>query len=94
MVICGGAPQFLGNATLDKVAIAAGALLLLGPDVIFGLTIAVFLGIFVGTYSSIYIAAPALIYLGVGRRENYKDGAAKGPRGARTAKSWREYRPS
>ncbi|MEL0209397.1 MAG: protein translocase subunit SecF, partial [Novosphingobium sp.] len=37
------------------------ALLLLGPDVIFGFTAAITLGIFVGTYSSIYMAAPILI---------------------------------
>jgi preprotein translocase subunit SecF len=41
------------------------ALLLLGPDVIFGFTAAIVLGIFVGTYSSIYMAAPILIWLGV-----------------------------
>jgi len=41
------------------------ALLLLGPDVIFGFTAAITLGIFVGTYSSIYMATPILIWLGV-----------------------------
>lgn len=41
------------------------ALLLLGPDVIFGFTAAIVLGIFVGTYSSVYMAAPILIWLGV-----------------------------
>jgi preprotein translocase subunit SecF len=41
------------------------ALLVLGPDVIFGFTAAIVLGIFVGTYSSIYMAAPILIWLGV-----------------------------
>ncbi|TCM22461.1 protein translocase subunit secF [Novosphingobium sp. PhB165] len=41
------------------------SLLLLGPDVIFGFTAAIVLGIFVGTYSSIYMAAPILIWLGV-----------------------------
>ena len=40
-------------------------LLLLGPEVIFGLTIAIFLGIFIGTYSSIYISSPVLVWLGV-----------------------------
>jgi len=29
------------------------------------LTIAIFLGIFVGTYSSIYISSPVLVWLGV-----------------------------
>jgi preprotein translocase subunit SecF len=33
--------------------------------VIFGLTIAIFIGIFVGTYSSIYISSPILVWLGV-----------------------------
>lgn len=41
------------------------ALLLLGPDVIFGFSAAITLGIFVGTYSSIYMATPILIWLGV-----------------------------
>ncbi len=41
------------------------ALLFLGPDVIFGFTAAITLGIFVGTYSSIYMAAPILIWLKV-----------------------------
>lgn len=41
------------------------ALLVLGPDVIFGFTAAITLGIFVGTYSSIYMATPILIWLGV-----------------------------
>jgi preprotein translocase subunit SecF len=41
------------------------ALLLLGPEVIFGFTAAITLGIFVGTYSSIYMAAPILIWLKV-----------------------------
>jgi preprotein translocase subunit SecF len=41
------------------------ALLALGPDVIFGFTAAITLGIFVGTYSSIYMAAPILVWLKV-----------------------------
>lgn len=41
------------------------ALLLMGPDVIFGFTAAITLGIFVGTYSSVYMAAPILIWLKV-----------------------------
>ncbi len=39
--------------------------LLFGPDVIFGLTVAILLGTFIGTYSSIYISAPILVWLGV-----------------------------
>jgi len=60
------------NETLSRtmvtslsILLALGLLLLLGPDVIFGLTIAIFVGIFVGTYSSIYISSPVLVWLGV-----------------------------
>jgi preprotein translocase subunit SecF len=60
------------NETLSRtivtslsILLALGALLILGPEVIFGLTVAVFLGIFIGTYSSIYISAPVLVWLGV-----------------------------
>ena len=48
-----------------SVLIALAVLLLLGPEVIANLTIAIFLGIFIGTYSSIYISAPILVWLGV-----------------------------
>lgn len=40
-------------------------LLLFGPSTLFGLTASIVLGIFVGTYSSVYMAAPILIWLGV-----------------------------
>ena len=42
------------------------ALLLIGPGVIFGFTAAMTLGLFVGCYSSIYMANPILVWLGVG----------------------------
>lgn len=45
--------------------IALVPLLLIGPESLFGLTAAITLGIFVGTYSSIYMAAPLLVWLGV-----------------------------
>jgi preprotein translocase subunit SecF len=55
------------------------ALLLLGPQVIFGFTAAITLGIFVGTYSSIYMAAPILIWLKVNPRSFVaNEGAAEG----------------
>jgi preprotein translocase subunit SecF len=47
------------------VLIALGVLMLIGPEVIFGLAIAIFLGVVIGTYSSIYISAPVLVWLGV-----------------------------
>lgn len=45
--------------------VALVPLLLFGPASLFGLTAGITLGIFVGTYSSIYMAAPVLIWLGV-----------------------------
>ena len=51
--------------TRISILLALLALLILGPDVIFGLTIAIFIGIFVGTYSSIYISSPILVWLKV-----------------------------
>jgi len=60
------------NETLSRtivtslsVLITLAALLILGPNVIFGFTAAITMGIFVGTYSSIYMAAPILIWLKV-----------------------------
>lgn len=40
-------------------------LLMFGPSTLFGLTAAITLGIFVGTYSSIYMSTPILIWLRV-----------------------------
>jgi preprotein translocase subunit SecF len=60
------------NETLSRtivtslsIMLALAMLLILGPEVIFGLTIAILLGTFIGTYSSIYISAPILVWLGV-----------------------------
>ncbi|MEO8141911.1 MAG: protein translocase subunit SecF [Sphingomicrobium sp.] len=60
------------NETLSRtivtslsIMLALTVLFLLGPDVIFGLTLAILLGTFIGTYSSIYISAPMLVWLGV-----------------------------
>jgi preprotein translocase subunit SecF len=60
------------NETLSRtivtslsILLALGMLLLFGPDVIFGLTLAIFLGTVIGTYSSIYISSPVLVWLGV-----------------------------
>ena len=61
------------NETLSRtimtsftMILALASLLVLGPEVIFGFTAAMLLGIFIGTYSSIYMAAPILIWLKVG----------------------------
>ncbi len=47
------------------LAVALIPLLFFGPASLFGLTAAIFLGLVVGTYSSVYMAAPMLIWLGV-----------------------------
>ena len=47
------------------VLIALGVLMLIGPEVIFGLSLAIFLGVVIGTYSSIYVSTPVLVWLGV-----------------------------
>ena len=46
--------------------IALGTLVLFGGEVLFGFSVAMLLGIFIGTFSSIFIGAPLLIWLGVG----------------------------
>jgi preprotein translocase subunit SecF len=51
--------------TSVTILIALIALLVLGPKVIFGFSAALILGIFVATYSSIYAAAPMLVWLKV-----------------------------
>ena len=60
------------NETLARTVVtsltcilALGILMMFGPQVIFGLAIAIFLGVLIGTYSSIYISAPVLVWLGV-----------------------------
>src|SRR5688572_2195620 len=60
------------NETLSRTVVTSSsllitlvALLVLGPDVIFGFTAAITFGIFVGTYSSIFMSTPILIWLGV-----------------------------
>src|ERR671912_2425423 len=60
------------NETLSRtvvtslsILLALGTLVLFGPDVIFGLAFAIFLGTVIGTYSSIYISAPMLVLLGL-----------------------------
>ena len=54
--------------------LALFALFFFGGEVIRGFTAAMIWGVFVGTYSSVFVAAPILIYLGV-RRDR---GAAAG----------------
>jgi preprotein translocase subunit SecF len=51
--------------TSMTVLIALAVLMIIGPEVIFGLSLAIFLGVVVGTYSSIYVSTPVLVWLGV-----------------------------
>jgi len=51
--------------TCATISVALLALLLLGPQVIFGFSAALILGIFIASYSSVYAAAPMLVWLGV-----------------------------
>jgi hypothetical protein len=52
-------------ATNFSMLLALGALMLLGPDVIQSFTTALLISVVVGTYSTVYIAAPWLIWLKV-----------------------------
>lgn len=61
------------NETLSRtvttslsLVITLAILLFLGPDIIFGFTAAMLLGIVIGTFSSFYISNPVLIWLNVG----------------------------
>ncbi len=65
--------------TSISILLALGMLLIFGPEVIFGLTIAIFIGIFVGTYSSIYISATTLVWLGITPDSFVKGEAAETP---------------
>ena len=49
-----------------SMIIALGTLALLGGAVLFGFSVAMLLGIVIGTYSSIFISAPFLLWLKVG----------------------------
>ncbi|CUH37616.1 preprotein translocase subunit SecF [Jannaschia seosinensis] len=62
------------NETLSRTLMTSGttliallALLVLGGDVIRGFVFAIFWGVIVGTYSSVYLAKNVVLYLGVDR---------------------------
>ena len=64
--------NFSLNETLSRtivtsmaIMLALAVLVVLGPEVLFGLTLAILIGTVIGTYSSIYISAPALVWLGL-----------------------------
>lgn len=60
------------NETLSRTVttslslmLTLGILLFMGPEIMFGFTAAMLLGIVIGTFSSLYISVPALLWLGV-----------------------------
>ncbi len=60
--------ETLARTVMTSVSISMPLLVLVffGPDVIFGFSLAMAFGIVIGTYSSVYQAAPILIWLKVG----------------------------
>lgn len=56
-----------------------------GGEALYAFAVSMIFGIVIGTYSSIYIAAPALTFFGVGRRESFSGPEKKKPGGAAPA---------
>ena len=52
--------------------IAVGSMLVLGGDVIRGFSFAIFMGVILGTYSSVYVAKNLVLFLGLDRSEKQK----------------------
>jgi preprotein translocase subunit SecF len=52
--------------------IAVGSLLVLGGDVIRGFAFAIFIGVVLGTYSSVYVAKNLVLFIGLDRSEKKK----------------------
>jgi preprotein translocase SecF subunit len=78
------------NETLSRTLMTAGtafvallALYILGGEVIRGFVFAMLIGTIVGTYSSVYIAAPVLILIGVNRESFSGSGNRETPPGAK-----------
>ena len=74
------------NETLSRtivtslsILLALGMLLIFGPEPIFALTLAIFLGTVIGTYSSIYISAPMLVWLGLNPDSFVRAESSDGP---------------
>ncbi|MCJ8158197.1 protein translocase subunit SecF [Sphingomonas sp. LaA6.9] len=81
------------NETLSRTVvtslsliIALTILLVLGPDVIFGFTAAMLLGIGIGTFSSVYVSAAILLWLNVKPDSFLPQGEAKGGKAERVVK--------
>jgi preprotein translocase subunit SecF len=52
--------------------IAVGSLLVFGGDVIRGFSFAIFMGVLLGTYSSVYVAKNLVLFIGLDRSEKKK----------------------
>ncbi len=69
------------NETLSRTVmtslttlIAVGSMLIFGGDVIRGFSFAIFLGVLLGTYSSVYVAKNIVLMIGLDRSEKPKGG--------------------
>jgi preprotein translocase subunit SecF len=67
------------TATLGRTIITSGttqimvlAMLLLGGEVLYGFALALTIGIVIGTYSSVLVASPIVMWLGVSREDFIK----------------------
>ena len=81
--------ETLSRTVMTSVSISMPlvVLVLFGPDVIFGFSAAMAFGIIVGTYSSIYQAAPILIWLKVGPH-SFIPSEGSGPKGERISEGF------
>jgi preprotein translocase subunit SecF len=78
------------NETLSRTVLTAGtvflavlALYIFGTEVIHGFAFAMLFGVLIGTWSSIFVAAPLLMFFGLTREKvtGQKDDAPKAPKG-------------
>ncbi len=56
--------------------IAVGSMMVFGGDVIRGFSFAIFMGVLLGTYSSVYVAKNLVLFIGLDRTEKPKGGKA------------------
>ncbi|BCE03003.1 protein translocase subunit SecF [Marinicellulosiphila megalodicopiae] len=63
--------ETLGRTIITSVTtlMVLGALLIFGGDSLFGFSLALFVGVLIGTYSSIYVAANVLMLMAVERKD-------------------------
>lgn len=78
--------EMLPRTVMTTVTLIAAltALLVLGPDVIFGFTAAMLLGIVIGTYSSIFVSSSLLISMGISPDREAAAGSQSGPEARKT----------